>query len=79
MNDVDTQNKIILQGEIPSPSNPPTGCTFHPRCYMKDSEESCNLYAPEKRKVGENHFVWCNGCGVEDLNETIENTFNQEN
>lgn len=49
--------KIILEGNIPSPINVPTGCKFHPRCrYCKDI---CKHVAPERIQVSENHYVYC--------------------
>lgn len=51
------RNRIILKGDIPSPSNPPVGCKFHTRCpYTKDI---CSQKAPEFRKVAEGHGVAC--------------------
>jgi peptide/nickel transport system ATP-binding protein len=48
---------IRLQGDVPSPVNPPSGCYFHTRCrYMK---EICKMNPPEYRDVGNNHFVTC--------------------
>lgn len=44
------KNRIILKGELPSPINPPTGCTFHPRCPEVLSQ--CPLEVPQRRKVG---------------------------
>jgi oligopeptide transport system ATP-binding protein len=40
----------ILKGELPSPLNPPTGCTFHPRCPL--AEERCKVQAPLLRNIG---------------------------
>ncbi len=51
------EERIILQGEPPSPSNPPAGCTFHPRC--RQATEVCNTVAPEWREVEPGHFVAC--------------------
>ena len=49
--------RIILKGDVPSPVNPPSGCTFHPRCqYAKDI---CKTETPEYRDVGDEHFVTC--------------------
>lgn len=45
------KKRIVLKGELPSPMNPPAGCTFHPRCpYMIDI---CGKETPIRRKVGE--------------------------
>lgn len=50
-------NRIILQGDIPSPANPPSGCKFHTRCmYAKDI---CKEQVPEFRDLGGEHFVAC--------------------
>ena len=46
-----------LEGELPSPANPPKGCKFHTRC--KHCTEKCKEVPPAMRKVGEGHFVAC--------------------
>ena len=49
--------KILLEGEIPNPANPPKGCYFHPRCrYCKDV---CREVTPEYRELSHDHFVAC--------------------
>jgi peptide/nickel transport system ATP-binding protein len=51
------KKRIILQGEAPSPANPPTGCHFHPRCpYVQDV---CKVDEPPLREVKPNHFAAC--------------------
>lgn len=56
----DKQKRIILQGEIPSPRHPPSGCPFHPRCrYL---EEECMTKQPRLKQVVEqddSHLVAC--------------------
>ncbi len=47
----------VLQGEIPSPLNPPAGCTFHPRCPIAD--QKCKEGIPSLATVRENHEVAC--------------------
>lgn len=49
--------RIILEGEVPSPINPPSGCRFHPRCpYAKDA---CKEQAPAMQELSPGHFVTC--------------------
>jgi peptide/nickel transport system ATP-binding protein len=49
--------RIRLEGDVPSPVNPPSGCYFHPRCrYAKDI---CRTEAPAYRDVGGQHFARC--------------------
>jgi len=49
--------RILLEGDVPSPVNPPSGCYFHPRCrYAKDA---CKTEAPVYRDLGNEHFVCC--------------------
>ena len=48
---------IILQGEVPSPLNPPAGCVFHPRCTIATNE--CKQAVPELREIGADHQVAC--------------------
>jgi len=49
--------RIILQGDVPSPVNPPSGCYFHPRCSY--AKEVCSTTAPEFRDLGGEHFAAC--------------------
>jgi len=50
-------NRVILEGDIPSPANPPQGCKFHTRC--KYCTERCKTEAPQYREVEPEHFVAC--------------------
>jgi len=52
-----TVERIILEGDVPSPVNPPPGCHFHPRC--RYAIETCRTQAPTYRDLGEEHFVAC--------------------
>ena len=49
--------RIVMQGDVADPSNPPTGCYFHPRC--RYAEEVCKLKTPEFRELRPDHFVAC--------------------
>lgn len=49
--------RIKLEGDVPSPVNPPSGCSFHPRCQY--AKEICSRNVPEYRDVGQEHFVTC--------------------
>lgn len=51
------RERIILKGEVPSPLNPPPGCSFHPRCFQAIPE--CSQVAPQLRDVGGGHKVAC--------------------
>ena len=46
-----------VQGEVPSPINPPSGCVFHPRCPM--AVDGCKRARPELRELRPGHFVAC--------------------
>ena len=50
-------NRIVLEGSIPSPANPPAGCKFHTRC--RECMEVCKHFAPEYREVEEGRFCAC--------------------
>jgi peptide/nickel transport system ATP-binding protein len=49
--------RILLEGDVPSPVNPPSGCYFHPRC--RYAKEICSKEAPAYRDLGSEHFVTC--------------------
>lgn len=51
------RDRIILQGDLPSPSKPPTGCPFHPRC--KDAKDICKTVVPTWEEIRPDHFVAC--------------------
>lgn len=51
------RRRIILKGEVPSPLNPPSGCSFHPRCSLATPE--CSQVIPPLRDVGGGHMVAC--------------------
>ncbi|MBA7559788.1 Vitamin B12 import ATP-binding protein BtuD [subsurface metagenome] len=51
--------RIILEGDVPSPINPPSGCAFHPRCYEKENHEGCHLNKPERVDLGGEHYMFC--------------------
>ncbi len=50
-------NRIVLEGSIPSPANPPSGCKFHTRC--SKCMERCKKEAPVQREVEPGHYVVC--------------------
>jgi peptide/nickel transport system ATP-binding protein len=49
--------RIVLHGEVPDPSNPPSGCYFHPRCPY--AQERCKVETPELRDMGDGRQVAC--------------------
>ncbi len=51
------RDRIILEGDVPSPENPPTGCAFHTRCPM--AMDICKEVRPSLQKVDEEHNVAC--------------------
>jgi len=51
------RERIILQGEVPSPLNPPSGCRFHPRCPV--AMERCSVEEPEFLEYRPDHWVAC--------------------
>lgn len=54
-------DRILLEGDIPSPVNPPSGCKFHTRCFMMSDKvkDKCKSVNPEFQDVGGGHFVAC--------------------
>jgi peptide/nickel transport system ATP-binding protein len=63
--------RIVLEGEVPNPANPPSGCYFHPRC--RYAESICSQEAPPILEAAPEHFAACHFAdklslrGVEDL------------
>jgi peptide/nickel transport system ATP-binding protein len=51
------KERIVLQGDVPSPMNPPPGCHFHPRC--REVMDRCRVEAPGQYPVGEGHLSAC--------------------
>ncbi|MGV8145142.1 MAG: ABC transporter ATP-binding protein [Alkaliphilus sp.] len=51
------KEKIILEGDVPSPINPPEGCRFYGRCMYR--QDLCKQKTPELKDIGENRFVAC--------------------
>ena len=51
------RQRIILEGDVPSPANPPSGCRFHPRCPIAGDE--CKIIDPEWREISPNHWIAC--------------------
>ena len=56
---------IPLQGDVPSPANPPSGCYFHPRC--PHVVDRCKSETPKLEEVEPNHFVSCHRAKELDL------------
>ncbi|MEJ2012120.1 MAG: dipeptide ABC transporter ATP-binding protein [Anaerolineales bacterium] len=51
------RQRIILEGDVPSPVNPPRGCRFHPRCPL--AVDVCREVDPEWREIAPDHWVAC--------------------
>jgi oligopeptide/dipeptide ABC transporter ATP-binding protein len=53
------KERIILQGDVPSPANPPSGCVFHPRCHHPAKDEACAAIVPPLEEKSPVHFPAC--------------------
>lgn len=51
------RERIVLEGDVPSPANPPPGCRFHTRC--RKVQSVCRNVEPDLKDVGNNHLVAC--------------------
>jgi len=58
----DRGKRILLAGEVASPTHPPSGCRFHPRCSYAD--ERCAEIRPEMTEAEPEHFVLCHKAGM---------------
>jgi peptide/nickel transport system ATP-binding protein len=60
---VETRRKrMILRGDVPSPANPPSGCRFHTRCWLRrelGDPERCAVESPALREMRPGHVVAC--------------------
>lgn len=58
------RQRIMLEGDIPSPAHPPEGCRFHPRCYARAENAGCCRDIPKLIEIEPGHFVACHQfCG----------------
>jgi oligopeptide/dipeptide ABC transporter ATP-binding protein len=53
------KDRIILQGDVPSPANPPPGCVFHPRCHHPAKDAACAKIVPPLEEKAPGHFAAC--------------------
>ena len=56
------RRRIILTGDVPSPTNPPSGCRFHTRCWLRErlsNPERCAVEEPALREMASGHEVSC--------------------
>jgi len=53
-----THQRVVLEGDVPSPLDPPSGCHFHPRCAQAE-KGLCDREAPTLRALGDAHLVAC--------------------
>ena len=53
------RERIILQGDVPSPARPPSGCVFHPRCQHPAKDAACTQLVPSLEEKAPGHFAAC--------------------
>ena len=56
------KRRIVLKGDVPSPANPPSGCRFHTRCWLREqlgNPERCTTEIPMLREMGPDHRAAC--------------------
>lgn len=65
------RKRVNLQGEIPSPLDPPSGCVFHTRCQYRDS--SCTQMVPVRVEIRPRHYVYCHHADkmMKNINDSI--------
>ncbi len=55
----EARQRIVLEGDVPSPVAPPTGCPFHPRCPHPAKDERCRTELPALEGPEDGHFAAC--------------------
>jgi oligopeptide/dipeptide ABC transporter ATP-binding protein len=53
------KSRIMLEGDVPSPANPPSGCVFHPRCQHPAKDAACAAIVPPLEEKAPGHWVAC--------------------
>jgi len=53
------RDRIVLEGDPPSPANPPSGCVFHPRCFHPDKDVACTQTVPALEEKAPGHWAAC--------------------
>ncbi len=53
------KTRILLQGDVPSPVSPPSGCVFHPRCFHPAKDAACSKIVPPLEEKAPGHFAAC--------------------
>ena len=69
-------NRVILEGSIPSPANPPSGCKFHTRC--KECMEICKHAVPDWQEVEPGHFCACHLYNSAERMEELKKAVTEE-
>jgi oligopeptide/dipeptide ABC transporter ATP-binding protein len=53
------KKRILLQGDVPSPANPPSGCVFNPRCQHPARDAACTVINPPLEEKAQDHYAAC--------------------
>jgi oligopeptide/dipeptide ABC transporter ATP-binding protein len=53
------KQRILLEGDVPSPANPPSGCVFHPRCHHPSRDAACSKIVPPLEEKAPGHHAAC--------------------
>jgi oligopeptide/dipeptide ABC transporter ATP-binding protein len=53
------KQRILLEGDVPSPANPPSGCVFHPRCHHPAKDQACSKIDPPLEPKAPEHLAAC--------------------
>ena len=59
------RQRVLLQGDVPSPLNPPSGCRFHTRCPL--AKTICQETEPQLRQIRSNQFAACHLIDAEEI------------